>query len=218
MIPLSDIDRRPVNFPLVTAFLIGANSLVFIFELALSDTFIVRWSFVPLEISSGQRLVTLLTAMFMHGGWFHILGNMVYLWAFGPEIEDVMGRFRYPVFYLSGGIAASLAQVIANPSSPVPNLGASGAISAVMGAFLITFPRDRIRTLVFLGWFVTITFIPSVILIGLWFIVQFVSEVGTFGKAQGGGVAYMAHLTGLGFGVLTARLFEAKGWSRRLRR
>jgi membrane associated rhomboid family serine protease len=212
MIPLSDIDRRPVNFPIITSFIIAANSVIFIFELVLSDTFIVEWSFVPLEISSGQHLVTILTAMFMHGGWFHILGNMVYLWAFGPEIEDVMGRARYSVFYLAGGITASLAQVVANPLSTVPNLGASGAIAAVMGAFLVTFPRDRIRTLVFLGWFVTITFIPSVILIGLWFVVQFFRELAaSSARTQAGGVAYMAHLGGLGFGVVTARLFESRG-------
>jgi len=210
MIPLSDVDRRPVNFPVVTSFVIAANSIIFILELVGSDASIVQWSFVPSEISSGQHWVTILTAMFIHGGWFHILGNMVYLWAFGPEIEDVMGRVRYSVFYLSGGVAASLAQVIADPSSMVPNLGASGAIAAVMGAFLVTFPHDRIRTLVFLGWFVTITFIPSVILIGLWFFIQLFSEVGAFTKTQAGGVAYMAHLGGLGFGIVTARLFEPR--------
>ena len=209
MIPLSDVDRRPVNFPVVTAFIIAANTAVFIVELLKGDPFVARWVFVPAEISSGQRLVTVVTAMFLHGGWFHILGNMVYLWAFGPEIEDVMGPLRYFLFYLSGGVAASFAQVIADPSSPVPNLGASGAIAAVMGSFLVTFPRDRIRTVVFLGWFVTITLIPSVVLVGFWFIIQLFSEVGSLFARQGGGIAYMAHLGGLGFGVIAARIFTS---------
>ncbi len=210
MIPLSDTDRRPVHFPLITALIIGSNSLVFLLELAGGDTFILRWAFVPSEIASGHHRITLLTAMFLHGGWLHILGNMVYLWAFGPEIEDVMGKMRYLVFYLLGGLVASLAQVVANPSSATPNLGASGAIAAVMGAFLITYPRDRIRTVVFLGWFVTITFIPAVILVGFWFVIQLFSEVGAVIQRQGSGVAYMAHIGGLAFGAVFARLFEPR--------
>ncbi len=210
MIPLSDTDRRPVHFPLVTSLIIVSNSLVFLLELAGGDAFILRWAFVPSEIASGQHRITLLTAMFLHGGWFHILGNMVYLWAFGPEIEDVMGRIRYLLFYLLGGLAASVAQVVMNPSSPMPNLGASGAIAAVMGAFLITYPRDRIRTVVFLGWFVTITFIPAIILVGFWFIIQLFSEVGALMQRQGSGIAYMAHIGGLVFGAIFARLFEPR--------
>jgi len=210
MIPLSDTDRRPVSFPIVTVLIIAANCAAFLLELAGGDDFIVRWVFVPSEIASGQHLPTLLTAMFLHGGWFHILGNMVYLWAFGPEIEDVMGKIRYLAFYLLGGLAASLAQVVMNPSSDIPNLGASGAIAAVMGAFLITYPRDRIRTVVFLGWFVTITLIPAIVLVGFWFIIQLFSEVGALLRRQGGGIAYMAHVGGLVFGALTARLFEPR--------
>ena len=126
----------------------------------------------------------------------------------GGEIEEAMGRFRYLVFYLLSGFAASLAQVAAAPSSTVPNLGASGAIAGVMGAFLITYPRDQIRALVFFGWFARITFIPAALLIGLWFVIQLFSEVGAVASVQSGGVAYIAHVGGFIFGAVTARPFE----------
>ncbi len=210
MIPLSDIDRRPVRFPIVTMLIIGVNVLVFLFELMKGEDFIIRWSFIPSEIASGQDLITMLTAMFIHGSVLHIVGNMVYLWAFGPEIEDAMGGVFYTVFYLSGGLVATLAQVVMNPASSIPNLGASGAIAAIMGAFLITFPRDRIRTVIFLGWFVVIRFIPAIILMGFWFVIQLFSEVGSAAQRQtGGGVAYMAHIGGFIFGMVSARLFES---------
>jgi membrane associated rhomboid family serine protease len=135
---------------------------------------------------------------------------MVFLWAFGPEIEDAMGRVRYLAFYLLSGLAASVAQIAAMPGSTVPNLGASGAIAGVMGAFLITYPRDQIRTLVMFGWFIRITLIPASLLIGLWFLVQLVSQLGTVADAQaGGGVAYVAHVGGFIFGAVTARMFES---------
>src|SRR5208282_2234393 len=128
------------------AFIIALNVLAFILELMNGDAFVTQWSVVPADIVAGRHLITMLTALFMHGSWSHILGNMVYLWAFGPEIEDVMNRWRYVAFYLAGGVVAMLAQVAADPGSTVPNLGASGAIAAVMGAFLVTYPRDKIRT------------------------------------------------------------------------
>ncbi|HAM50701.1 MAG TPA: rhomboid family intramembrane serine protease [Nitrospiraceae bacterium] len=210
MIPLSDIDRRPLRFPIITALLIGANALVFLLELFNGEAFILRWSFIPSEIASGKHLVTILTALFIHGGWLHIIGNMIYFWAFGPEIEDVMGKARFLIFYFSGGLVASLAQVVIDPASTVPNLGASGAIAAVIGAFLITFPRDRIRTVIFLGWFVFIRFIPAIILVGFWFVLQLLSEVGSLGQREaGGGVAYMAHIGGFLFGMASARFFES---------
>jgi len=211
MIPLSDIDRKPSHFPVITALIIGANILVFLLELLKGEAFIMRWSFIPSEIASGINLITMLTAMFMHGGVLHIVGNMIYLWAFGPEIEDAMGKIRYLLFYLLGGLVASFAQVVINPLSSVPSLGASGAIAAVMGAFLITFPHDRIRTLVFLGWFVTISFVPAILLVGFWFIIQLFSEIGSLAQRQaGGGVAYMAHIGGFVFGIASARLFESR--------
>src|SRR5438132_11000588 len=133
---------------------------------------------------------------------------MVFLWAFGPEIEDAMGPRRYLVFYLVGGRVAMLSHVVVSPSSTVPNLGASGAIAAVMGAFLVTYPRDKIRTVLIIFVFVRVTFIPAALLIGVWFVLQLVS-VGTVATAQGGGVAYVAHIGGMVFGALTARFFEA---------
>ena len=209
MIPLKDIDRRPSRTPLITTLIIAANTLVFLLELVNGPAFVVRWSFIPADIVSGHDLITLLTALFVHGGWFHIVGNMVFLWAFGPEIEDMMGRGRYLFFYLTGGLAATLAQVLFNPASSIPNLGASGAIAAVMGAFLVTFPRDRIRTLVFLGFFVTIFRIPAIFLVGLWFVMQLFSEVGSLLDGRADGVAYAAHVGGFVFGLVFAGLFES---------
>jgi membrane associated rhomboid family serine protease len=209
-IPLRDISRRPAHRPVITITIIALNVFVFILELLGGNAFVEQWAVIPANIAAGQRWITIFTAMFMHGGWMHIIGNMVFLWAFGPEIEDAMGRFRYLVFYLIGGLVAFGAQIVAMPSSTVPNLGASGAIAAVMGAFLITYPRDRIRTLLFLGWFVTVTVLPAALLIGLWFVLQLFSEVGSVAQAQsGGGVAYMAHVGGFIFGALTGRLFES---------
>ncbi len=208
MVPLSDASRRPGRFPLVTTALIVVNVVVFLQELMGGDNFVKQWSVIPSDIAAGRHWVTILTAMFMHGGWLHIIGNMVFLWAFAPEVEEAMGRLRYLIFYLLSGVAASVAQIAAMPSSTVPNLGASGAIAGVMGAFLITYPRDQIRTLVLLGWFTRVTMIPAALLIGLWFLVQLFSGVGAVAEVQTGGVAYMAHVGGFLFGALTGRMFE----------
>jgi membrane associated rhomboid family serine protease len=133
---------------------------------------------------------------------------MIFLWAFGPEMEDAMGRGRYLVFYLVGGIVAMLAQIAASPHSTVPNLGASGAIAAVMGGFLVTYPRDRIRSILLIFIFVKVTFIPAALLIGFWFLTQ-LFNAGQVAHAQTGGVAYLAHIGGFIFGAVTARLFES---------
>lgn len=207
LIPLSDASRRPRRFPAVTALIIVVNVIVFIAELMHGDAFVANWSVVPADIVSGHHLITILTAMFLHGSWSHILGNMVFLWAFGPEIEDAMNPFRYAAFYLAGGLVAMLAQVAASPHSTVPNLGASGAIAAVMGAFLVTYPRDRIRSLLIIFIFVRTTFIPAALLIGVWFIIQ-LFNAGSVAHVQTGGVAYLAHIGGMIFGALTAKLFE----------
>src|SRR5216117_1131093 len=170
VIPLSDASRRPSRFPVMTAAIIAVNALVFLIELVGGETFVTTWSLHPADIVGGRHLVTILTSMFMHGSWSHILGNMVFLWAFGPEIEDLMDRPQYLVFYLLGGLAATAAQVALGPTSTVPNLGASGAIAAVMGAFLVTYPRDRIRSLLVLFVFVRMRYIPAALLIGVWFL------------------------------------------------
>jgi rhomboid family protein len=209
LIPLSDASRRPLRTPVCTALIIVVNVIVFLLELARGDAFVTQWSLVPAQITSGHQWITILTAMFMHGSWSHIIGNMVFLWAFGPEIEDAMGRGRYLVFYLLGGLVAMLAQVAADPRSTVPNLGASGAIAAVMGAFLVTYPRDRIKSLLIIVIFVKVTYIPAALLIGFWFLIQLV-HAGSIAQVQTGGVAYLAHVGGLIFGAVTARWFERR--------
>jgi membrane associated rhomboid family serine protease len=212
LIPLTDVSRRPARIPVVTAGIILANFLVFALELRGGDAFVLKWSLVPAHITSGHDWITILTAMFMHGSWSHILGNMVFLWAFGPEIEDAMNPLRYLAFYFIGGVIAMLAQVAVSPSSTVPNLGASGAIAAVMGAFLVTYPRDQIRSLLIIFVFVRVTVIPAALLIGFWFLTQ-LFNVGSVAAVQTGGVAYVAHVGGFIFGAATAGLFEG---SRRL--
>jgi membrane associated rhomboid family serine protease len=209
VIPLRDESRSLERFPVVTTCIIAINVGVYILEMAGGDTFVTAWSVVPANITAGHDWITILTAMFMHASWPHILGNMVFLWAFGPQIEEAMNPRRYATFYLLGGIAAMLAQIAADPGSRVPCLGASGAIAAVMVAFLVTYPRDKIRTLFFFGWFVRVTFIPAVILIGFWFLIQLIS-VGAVADVQSGGVAYLAHIGGMIFGAVIARPFEDK--------
>ena len=206
LIPLTDASRRPVRMPVVTALIIVVNVIVFVMELANGEPFVMQWSVIPAEISSGHHWITILTAMFLHGSWSHIIGNMVFLWAFGPEVEGAMGRGRYLVFYLIGGVVAMLAQVIADPHSTVPNLGASGAIAAVMGAFLVMYPRDQIKSILMIFIFVKITFIPACLLIGVWFLTQIINA-GQVAKVQSGGVAYLAHVGGFIFGVVIGRLF-----------
>lgn len=195
-----------MHFPFVTMVIIIVNGLVFVRELMGGEAFVLRWAAVPAQIAAGHQWITILTAMFLHGSWSHILGNMVFLWAFGPEMEDAMNPLRYSTFYLLGGVVATLAQVAASPGSAVPSLGASGAIAAVMGAFLVTYPRDRIRALLIIFIFVRITFIPAALLIGVWFLIQLFS-LGAVAQVQTGGVAYMAHIGGAVFGAVFARLF-----------
>ncbi|HXW76939.1 MAG TPA: rhomboid family intramembrane serine protease [Candidatus Eremiobacteraceae bacterium] len=207
VVPLTDVSRRPANFPVVTLTIIIINFIVFIVELINGDQFVNRWSLVPAHISAGHDLVTIFTAMFMHASWSHIIGNMVFLWAFGPAIEDSMGPGRYAAYYLLGGVAAMLAQVGFDPHSTVPNLGASGAIAAVMGGFLVTYPRDQIRSLLIIFVFVRVAYIPAALLCGVWFLLQLVS-IGSIAQQQTGGVAYLAHVGGFIFGAVTARLFE----------
>ena len=147
LIPLTDASRRPVHFPIVTVCVIVLNLLVFGLELKGGDAFVLQWAATPANITAGHHWITILTAMFLHGSWSHILGNMVFLWAFGPEMEDAMNPWRYLTFYVAGGLVATLAQIAFSASSTVPNLGASGAIAAVMGGFLVTYPADQIRVL-----------------------------------------------------------------------
>ncbi len=214
MIPLGDASRRPINFPYMTLTIIGVNVFVFILELMGGDNFINYWSLVPANLWTQHGIITIFTSMFMHAGWEHIIGNMIFFWAFAPEVEDVMGSFKFLIFYLLGGVAATFAQVAVNPASTIPNLGASGAIAAVMGAFLVTYPADQIRTVVFFKWFSRVTYIPSIVMMGVWFLTQLFSGVGALTQVDMGGVAYMAHVGGFVYGVVFCRLFESR---RRLR-
>jgi membrane associated rhomboid family serine protease len=208
LIPLTDTTRRPTRFPAMTISIIFVNVVVFAVEILGGDAFVQQWSVIPADIVAGRNLVTIITAMFMHGGWMHIIGNMVFLHAFGPEVEDAMGRLRYLMFYILSGIAASVAQIAVTPLSHIPSLGASGAIAGVMGAFLITYPRDRIRALLVIFIFVRTTVIPASLLIGFWFLIQIFSQIGAVADVQSGGVAYAAHVGGFIFGAISARFFE----------
>jgi membrane associated rhomboid family serine protease len=207
LIPLGDASRRPGRTAIITILLIVTNVFVFIQELGGGRHFLLAWSAIPVRLTHGHHAITLVTSMFMHSGWMHIIGNMVYLWAFGPEIEDAMGSFRFLLFYLGGGLVAMFAQVASDPFSSIPVLGASGAIAAVMGAFLVTYPRNRIRTVLFFLIFFRVTFIPAAILIGFWFVIQLLN-FGAVAEVRTGGVAYLAHIAGFLFGVVTARFIE----------
>jgi membrane associated rhomboid family serine protease len=207
LIPLGDASRRPSRAAIITILIILVNAFVFLQELGGGNRFVYTWSVVPLRLMHGHHAITLLTSMFMHGGWLHIIGNMVYLWAFGPAIEDAMGSFRFLFFYLAGGLVAMFAQVLGDPWSTVPVLGASGAIAAVMGAFIVTFPHDRIRTLLWILIFIRVTYIPAIFLIGFWFLIQ-VFNAGSVADVRTGGVAYLAHIAGFLFGVATGRFLS----------
>jgi membrane associated rhomboid family serine protease len=209
LIPLGDASRRPRGSAFITILLIVTNALVFFQELQGGDRFVNAWSVIPYRVTHGQHTITLLTSMFMHASWMHIIGNMIFLWAFGPAMEDAMGHFSYLVFYLAGGLIAMMSQVLGDPASHVPCLGASGAIAAIMGAFIVTFPRDRIRTVVWILIFFPVTYIPAIVLIGFWFLIQ-VFDYGVVADAKTGGVAYLAHIAGFAFGVVLSRMFIDK--------
>jgi len=210
LVPLGDASRRPRFSAGVTILIILVNAWVFFLELAGGDAFVNAYSAVPVKITHGHHGYTLITSMFMHASWMHIIGNMVFLWAFGPAMEDVMGHLGYLVFYLAGGIIAMCGQVLGSPYSHVPCLGASGAIAAVMGAFIVTFPRDRIRTLVWILIFIRITYIPALFLIGFWILIQLFQFGMVSSNVQTGGVAYLAHISGFLFGAVLGRVFVDK--------
>ena len=207
LVPLTDASRRPTRFPVVTLFIIVINAFAFGLELTGGESFVLQWAAIPHDIVNGHHWVTVFTAMFLHGSWLHLISNMVFLWAFGPEIEDAMNPLRYSLFYLLGGAVAMLAQVLTSPDSTIPSIGASGAIAAVMGAFLITYPHDQIRSLLVIFIFVKTTFVPAALLIGFWLLTQ-ILNAGVVADVQTGGVAYVAHVGGCVFGLLTARWFE----------
>jgi membrane associated rhomboid family serine protease len=222
VMPLGDDDSLRKSTPVVTYLLIAINAVVWFIQLSAGEPFTNGYATVPYEITHGVDLngifnvtaggqvfpihlydspapiyLTLLTAMFMHGSWLHILGNMLYLWIFGDNVEDLLGRGRYLVFYLVCGIAASVAQVLYSPDGYIPSLGASGAIAGVLGAYAIKFPRNKVRVMMMR----TVTQMPAFAVLGMWILLQVVSQVGT-PAGEASGVAYMAHIGGFVAGVV----------------
>jgi len=202
MIPIGDDNSARRITPIVTYVLIALNVIVFFLELNNGEAFIQRWAFVPTRFLADPvgDSVTLFTSMFMHAGWAHLLGNMLYLWIFGDNVEDRLGHGLYFVFYILCGLAATFAQLAISLGSSVANVGASGAIAGVLGAYLIMFPRGRVNVL--LGRFVTP--MSALIVIGFWIVIQIFSQISVFsaGSQEGGGVAYMAHIGGFVAGVV----------------
>ena len=227
MIPLRDANptRRT---PIVTLALIGACFVVFAYELgrlgsggmAALDAFATEWGIVPAQVTAawssgtdlGGEVLTLITSQFLHGGWLHLLGNMLFLWIFGNNIEDRLGRLRFLVFYLVGGTVAGLTQVAIDPDSAIPTIGASGAIAATLGAYLVLFPRARITSLVFLGFFYQLIDVPAVIVLVFWFVLQLIDGIASLGMTDAtGGVAFFAHIGGFVFGALLGLVIRGVG-------
>ncbi|MDI6694306.1 MAG: rhomboid family intramembrane serine protease [Anaerolineales bacterium] len=216
MIPIRDgIPTRET--PVVNYLLIAANVLVFLWMFLIPDTALEtvgnKYAMVPAHFADGVTLadlMTIFTSMFMHAGWAHIAGNMLYLWIFGDNVEDRLGHGRYLVFYLVGGVVASLTHLATNWGSDLPTVGASGAIAAVLGAYLVFFPASRIATFIPLGYFSRLTVVPAVVVLGLWFVLQLFDGVLALGGADVGGVAFWAHVGGFVAGMVMAKLLPTQ--------
>jgi membrane associated rhomboid family serine protease len=213
MIPLRSTERVYASTA-VTGILIAVNVLVFLYQFSMDGesliVFVERWGIIPDAISG--NLHTLVTSMFLHGSWMHLLGNMLFLWVFGRNVEDLIGGGRFLVLYLCCGLAAAILQVITNPYSRVPTIGASGAIAGVMGAYLVKFPRARIITLVPIIIFITTVEIPAWAMLLWWFVIQLFSGLGSLATTDyaGGGIAWFAHVGGFVSGMLLIRVFPVK--------
>lgn len=209
MFPIGDDDRDRRSTPVVTVALIAICALVFLLQLNGGDAFTERWAFTPARFTADPigAATTLLTAMFMHGGWAHFAGNMLYLWIFGDNVEDRFGKVGFLIFYLVCGVAASLAQYAVSPHMTIPNLGASGAIAGVLGAYILMFPKAMVRVAV--GY--NVVALPALIVLGFWIALQLFSGVGSIATTSSGeetgGVAYMAHVGGFAAGLLLTFLF-----------
>jgi membrane associated rhomboid family serine protease len=227
VIPLRD--RNPTRrTPIVTLALIGACFVTFAIELSVTasggdaalEAFFRQWGAVPADITAaleagdylGPAMVGMLSSMFLHGGWVHLLGNMLFLWIFGNNVEDRLGPIPFLLFYVVGGIAAALAQVVIAPDSTIPLVGASGAIAAALGAYIVLFPGARILSLVFLGFFYQLLEVPAIVVLGYWFVLQLVSGVAGLGaETAQGGVAFFAHIGGFVLGVIVGFLLRVVG-------
>ena len=209
MFPIGDDNSARRTFPLVTYALIALNVIFFIVELLSGDAFIEKWAFVPSRFLANPvgDFLTLFTCIFMHAGWLHLGGNMLYLWIFGDNVEDRFGHIIFIIFYLLCGLAATFAQLAFSLESNVPNLGASGAIAGVLGAYIMMFPKGQVKVLQ--GQ--RVIPVPALIVIGLWIVLQLFSSIGSIAStAETGGVAYMAHIGGFVAGFLLTFLFRGR--------
>ena len=207
MLPIGDDNSSRRTFPLVTYALIALNVLFFLVELGGGDAFIGKWAFVPSRFvaNPGGDWPTLFTSMFMHAGWVHLGGNMLYLWIFGDNVEDRFGHLLFTVFYLLCGLAATFAQLAFSIGSDVPNLGASGATAGVLGAYILMFPQGKVNVLMGRG----VVPMSALVVIGLWIVLQFFSGIGSIATtADTGGVAYMAHIGGFIAGFVLTFVFR----------
>ena len=223
MIPLRDDNPTTIR-PLVTVALIAASTLVFLWQLTLGEksleAAIYGLGVVPATLLGGESLppelyrvpaeITILTSMFLHGGWMHLIGNMLYLWIFGNNVEDAMGHVRFVFFYLLTGAAAALAQALPNAESAVPMIGASGAISGVLGAYLLLYPRAQVLVFLPLGYFSRLIHLPAMYVLGFWFVLQIINTA-LAPAAPGGGVAWGAHIGGFVAGMALIPLFKHRG-------
>jgi membrane associated rhomboid family serine protease len=217
MIPIRDtIPSR--SFPIINTVLIVVNGLVFFYELTLGDglsSFIKDYGLIPAYFSSStpHPIYLLFTFMFLHSGWLHIIGNMLYLYIFGDNVEDRMGHFKYLIFYLLSGLISAFSQTLANLHSTIPMIGASGAIAGVLGAYILFFPKSKVHTLIPIFIFIQIVEIPAWIFLLFWFVIQFFSGVASLAVAQnGGGVAFWAHIGGFVAGLILAKPFQKSGY------
>jgi membrane associated rhomboid family serine protease len=212
MFPIGDDNSSRRSMPVVTVVLIALNVLFFFVELSGGDAFIRQWAFVPRRFSENPAgdIPTIFTAMFMHGGWLHLGGNMLYLWIFGDNVEDAFGPIKFLIFYLVCGVAATLAQYFFVPQSRIPNVGASGAIAGILGAYLVMFPHARVRVLLYHQ----IVALPALMVLGLWILLQVFSGVGSIAQTaqteDAGGIAYMAHVGGFVAGLLLTYLLRGR--------
>jgi rhomboid family protein len=233
VIPLRD--RNPTRrTPVVTYALIGACVAAFAIELSITasggdaslETFFERWAAVPADIATAlehrdlasQAVLGMLTSMFLHAGWLHLLGNMLFLWIFGNNVEDRLGSLAFAIFYVVGGVVAVLGQVAIDPQSTTPLVGASGAIAAALGAYIVLFPGARILSLVFLGFFYQLLEVPAIIVLGFWFVLQLLNGVAALGaETAQGGVAFFAHIGGFVFGLIVGLVVRLAGTGARWR-
>jgi membrane associated rhomboid family serine protease len=215
MFPVGDDNVKGAGPSFVNWVLIAINVLVFIFQATMDPSsmqeFVNRYGVIPVEILQGNNLISLLTSMFLHGGWMHLIGNMLFLWVFGDNIEHSLGHIGYLLFYLAGGLAATAAHILLNTGSTIPSVGASGAISAVLGAYIVMFPQSRVKML-FLGRGFGVTRVSALVFLGIWFATQLFSGVASIGAetAQTGGVAFWAHIGGFVFGLIAGFLLRGQ--------